>query len=124
MVVACSALLVACADKTTAPTPVLAKLTAPVADSPSDNFQLDNLRPTLTVKNGTSSQPAGARTYEFQISDSSTFPSTASAKRRTISGFSLVTTQSGVIEDASGKTSFTVTDDLQPTTRYYWRARL
>jgi hypothetical protein len=124
MIVACAALLAGCADKTTSPTPVLAKLTAPVADAPSDNFQLDSLRPTLTVKNGTSSQPTGARTYEFQISDSSTFPATTSLKKRTISGFSLVTTQSGVMEDASGRTSFAVTEDLQPTTRYYWRARL
>jgi hypothetical protein len=33
-------------------------------------------------------------------------------------------TKTGVPEDASGKTSFVVDQDLQPTTRFHWRARL
>ena len=55
------------------PTPVVnPRLTAPAAELPASDEQLDTLRPTLTVKNGTSDQP-GARTYEFQISDSCRF---------------------------------------------------
>src|SRR5262245_15670781 len=59
------------------PTPIVnPKLTAPVPDSPADGAQLDTLRPTLTVKNGTSDQP-GTRTYEFQISDTEDFSTLA-----------------------------------------------
>lgn len=32
--------------------------------------------------------------------------------------------KTGVPENASGKTGFTLEEDLQPTTRFYWRARL
>src|SRR4029450_4174256 len=32
--------------------------------------------------------------------------------------------KSGVPENANGKTSFQPEQDLQPTTRYYWRARM
>src|SRR5205814_8801067 len=46
--------------------PVATTLTTPAADSPGDGAHLDNVRPTLTVVNSTSSQ-SGARTYEFQI---------------------------------------------------------
>jgi hypothetical protein len=104
----------------TAPTPTTAHLTAPAADSPGTDEQLDNLRPTLTVRNGTSDQPSGTRTYEFQISDSSDF-STASAG---FSTFRVVSSKTGVPENATGKTSFVVDADLQPTTRFYWRARV
>jgi hypothetical protein len=106
----------------TTPTVVAApRLTAPAPDSPGDNEQLGTLRPTLTVRNGTSDQ-AGTRTYEFQISDSETFSSTlASAFGAT---YFVTLTRSGVPEDASGRTSFTPDADLQPTTRLYWRARM
>jgi hypothetical protein len=86
------------------------QLTAPVLDSPSDDQQMDSLRPTLTVKNGTSNQ-TGTRTYEFQISTSSTFSPIAMSR-------------SGIAENAGGKTSFTPDADLQSTTRFYWRARM
>lgn len=98
-----------------------AHLTAPLADGPSDNEQLDTLRPTLTVKNGTSDQAAGARTYEFQIADSTSFTATSTAS---FAGFAVLVGKTGVPENASGKTSFQPDADLQPTTRYYWRARL
>jgi hypothetical protein len=116
---------VACGDDKkaatpTSPTPTTAHLTAPLADSPADNTQLDTLRPTLTVRNGTSDQTSGARTYEFQVSDNKDF-STASVAAST---FKVVASKQGVPEDASGKTTFVVTDELQPTTRLYWRARL
>ena len=103
------------------PTPVVnPKLTAPAPDSPADGAQLDTLRPTLTVKNGTSDQP-GTRTYEFQIADSEDFSTLAV---QALISFRSSITKTGVPEDASGKTSFVVDQDLQPTTKFFWRARL
>ena len=105
----------------TGPTPVVnPKLTAPTPDSPADGEQLATLRPTLTVRNGVSDQP-GARTYEFQISDTSEF---ASATTQQIVTFFSSLNKTGIPEDASGKTSFTPDADLQPTTRFFWRARM
>jgi hypothetical protein len=86
------------------------QLTAPALEAPSDDQQMDTLRPTLTVRNGTSNQN-GTRTYEFQIADNSAFAPVA-------------VTKSGVAEDPAGQTSFTPDQDLQPTTRLYWRVRL
>jgi hypothetical protein len=105
----------ACTKNKTAPAaptpPAAPELTAPALDAPADNLQLSTLRPELTVVNGTSSQSTGTRTYEFQISDNESFSPVAA------SGTS-------VAENSGGKTSFTPTDDLQPTTRMYWRARM
>lgn len=86
------------------------QLTAPSPDSPGDDEQLGTVRPTLVVRNGSSTR-TGAKTYEFQVSDSSTFGT-------------ITATKSGVAEDISGKTSATLDADLQPATRFYWRARL
>jgi hypothetical protein len=105
-------LAASCADDPAAPSggnnP---QLTAPALDTPSDDEQLTTLRPTLVVRNGSSSQGAGARTYEFQLSTSDAFTSVALSR-------------AGIAENASGKTSFTADADLQATTRYFWRARL
>ena len=108
-------------SKPTAPTPVAdPHLTAPVPLSPSDGEQLSTLRPTFTLQNGTSDQ-TGERTYEFQISDDPAFPpSTASP----VIGYFVVVNKGGVPEGADGRTSFTIDQDLQPTTRFYWRARM
>jgi hypothetical protein len=95
-------------------------LTAPKAESPSDNQQTDSLRPTLTVTNGTSSGTA-PRTYEFQISDTSDF---AASSASFISSYKVVVSATAVPEGTGGKTSYTPTSDLQPTTKFYWRARL
>jgi hypothetical protein len=103
-------------------TTTAARLTAPIAETPSADEQLDTLRPTLTVKNGTSDQTTAARSYEFQVSDSNTFSSAVTAS--TVAGFAVVVGKSGVPESSNGKTSFEPEQDLQPTTRYYWRARL
>lgn len=105
----------------TTPTPVAATLTAPRLDSPAANAQTDTLRPTLTVTNATSDQATGTRTYEFQISDTTTF--TAVTTSSTIAGFDAQVGKTGVAEGAGGKTSFTVEADLQPTTVFFWRAR-
>jgi hypothetical protein len=103
------------------PTPVVnPHLTAPSADTPLQDEQLDTLRPTLTVKNGTSDQ-SGARTYEFQISDSADF---TTALTSYITSYNVTVSKNGVPEGTDGKTTFTPDADLQPTTRFYWRARM
>jgi hypothetical protein len=103
------------------PSPVVnPRLTAPVADGPAADEQLDTLRPTLTVRNGTSDQ-AGARTYEFQISDTADF---SSALTSYITSYNVTVLKTGVPEGTDGRTSFTPDSDLQPTTRFYWRARM
>lgn len=86
------------------------QLTSPALDAPGDDEQLSTLRPTLVVKNGTSNQN-GTRTYEFHLATNSAFSPVA-------------VTRTGVAEGSSGKTSFTPDQDLQSTTRYFWRARL
>jgi hypothetical protein len=101
------------------PTPVAATLTAPALDSPGMNEQLDTLRPTLTVKNATADQ-TGSRTYEFQVSDSTTF---TSALTSGIVGFASTVGKTGVPESTGGKTSWSPDTDLQPTTVFFWRAR-
>jgi len=120
-----AATLVACGGKKattpTTPTPVSATLTAPKLDSPALSEQLATLRPTLTVQNVTSDQPTGTRTYEFQVSDTTTF--TAATTSSTISGFHAQVGKTGVAEGSGGKTSFTAEADLQPTTVFSWRAR-
>ena len=93
-------------------------LSAPVAESPAANVQLETLRPTLTVKNVTSSA-TGTRTYEFQISDTTTF---TSALTSNVTGFA-ATVGAANVPEGSGTTSYTLTQDLQPTTVFYWRAR-
>lgn len=103
-----------------APTPINPRLTAPAVEGPAPDEQLDTLRPTLIVKNGTSDQ-AGTRTYEFQISDSADF---STALTSYITSFNVTVSKTGVAEGASGTTSFTPDADLQPTTRFYWRARM
>ena len=90
--------------------PGSAQLTAPTPESPVNDAQIDTVRPTLTVRNGSSSSN-GARTYEFQISDRTDFLTTLAAR-------------SGVAESALGTTSYTAESDLAPSTRMYWRARM
>jgi hypothetical protein len=98
------------------PNPVLS---APAPQTPSDGDQLDTLRPTLTVTNGTSDQ-AGARTYEFQIADNENFSTNIGSF---ITAYAVVVEKTGVAE-GTGTTSFTLEEDLQPTTRFYWRSRM
>ena len=102
------------------PPPVSPVLTAPRADSPAENDQLQTLRPTLRVLNATADQ-AGSRSYEFQVSDDPDFaPASASSIGRY---YRLVVAQAGLPEGPDGKTQFEIPGDLQPTTRFYWRAR-
>jgi hypothetical protein len=101
------------------PPPAAPVLTAPRADLPAENDQLQTLRPTLRVLNATADQ-TGTRTYEFQISDD---PDFAPASTGLGSSYKVVFTQSSVAEGGDGKTQFDVPADLLPTTRFYWRAR-
>lgn len=108
------------ADKApTTPTQAVANVTAPALDSPANDEQLDNLRPTLTVRNATSDQ-TGTRMYDFQISDNTAFTASTTSN---IVGFAATVGKVGVVEGSGGKTSFTPDTDLQPTTLFYWRAR-
>jgi hypothetical protein len=93
-------------------------LTTPVAVSPANGEQLSTLRPALTVQNVTSSQ-SGSRTYEFQVSDRTDFSLGSSLT----SSFLVAVNQTGVAEGGDGRTVYTVSNDLQPATRMYWRAR-
>ena len=109
-------------DSPSAPSPVVdPKLTAPAVEAPADGTQLDTLRPTLIVRNGSSDQ-SGTRTYEFQISETADFSTMAVAGY--VATFRANMTKTGVPEDPNGKTSFALDQDLQPTTLFYWRARL
>lgn len=102
------------------PPPANPVLTAPRADGPSENAQLQTLRPTLVVVNATADQ-AGSRTYEFQVSDDPDFaPASASQLGR---HYRLVAAQANLPEGSEGKTQFVIQADLQPTTRFFWRAR-
>jgi hypothetical protein len=103
----------------TTPAPVAANVGAPALDAPASDEQLDTLRPTLVVRNATSDQ-AGTRMYEFQISDNTGFTASTTSN---VPGFAATVGKTGVAEGSGGKTSFTPDTDLQPTTLFYWRAR-
>ena len=87
-------------------------------EAPAADTQLDTLRPTVSVRNASSDQ-AGARTYEFQISDNNGFTSTNASN---VPGFASSISATAVPE-GSGVTTWTPPQDLQPTTVFYWRAR-
>lgn len=114
-------LAAACGEKktATAPSPAAPTVQAPSLEAPAADTQMDSLRPTITVRNATSDQ-AGTRTYEFQVSDTNSF-STANASN--VPGFMSSVTATAVPEGTGGTTSWTTTQDLQPTTVFYWRAR-
>jgi hypothetical protein len=118
---ALTAAVSACGDDSspTTPTASAANITAPGLATPADNAQLDTLRPALTVRNSTADQ-TGTRVYEFQISDNSSF---TAATASNVAGFAATVSKTGVPEGTGGTTTFTVEQDLQPTTLFYWRAR-
>lgn len=103
-----------------APVVVAPKLTAPAPTTPSNDEQLSTLRPTLTVTNGTSDQ-TGTRTYEFQVSDSGTF---SAAMTSSFGGTYFANVTKTGVPEGTGSTSIALDQDLQPTTRFYWRARM
>jgi hypothetical protein len=110
----------ACGGKSTPSGPTsTSSITAPAPDSPADGAAVATYRPTITVRNGSSSV-SGDRLYEFVISDSSGFSTTSA----TTGAFVVSAHAVNVPEGAGGSTSYTPDFDLQPTTRLYWRARL
>src|SRR3954470_8826766 len=76
------------------PSAGISGLPAPTPAGPADSAQLTTLRPTLTVTNSAASA-TGTRTYEFQVSDSSTFTTTASP-----GSFPVIARMTGVSEGA------------------------
>jgi hypothetical protein len=92
--------------------------TAPVREAPADDEQLTTLRPTLRVRNGSSAQ-SGARTYEFQVSDRGDFGAGGGSSS---AYFVRSVGRTGVAEGSTA-TSIDIDQDLQPATRFHWRAR-
>jgi hypothetical protein len=122
---ACMAGLTACSGGSAPLSPAAASIggaaiTAPTADSPSDGAAAGTYRPTLVVKNGTSTQ-SGVRLYEFQVSDRSDFAASGSGH---LTSFAIAAAKTAIPEGAGGTTSYAPDFDLQPTTRFYWRARI
>jgi hypothetical protein len=106
----------------TQPTPTPTVPTAPATTplalvSPVSDSQLSTLRPTLTVT--TPSATLAGRTYEFQIADQKDFTVGGGSK----SAYYTVNVTKTGIGEASGTTTYAVEQDLQPATRFYWRAR-
>jgi len=125
-VLALTTAMAACADGGSrdvpvgpSPPPGGGGLTAPAVQAPAADAQLTTLRPTLTVNNGGTG--TGTRVYEFQISDTPDFSSSTASH---VGGYLANGTRTGVAEGAGGTTSFTLDADLQPATRFYWRARV
>jgi hypothetical protein len=122
-IMACLVATAACNDKKTTPAaptpPPTLTLTPPTLDTPAAAEQLTTLRPTLTVRNGTSTQPTGTRMYDFQISDRNDFGASTPG-----SSFAVALLRTGIVEGTTGSTTFTVDTDLQPATRFYWRVRM
>jgi hypothetical protein len=96
-------------DGPTTPSPPPSTLAAPVLDSPADGATVSGVRPTLSVINVFSAQST-PKTYDFQVATTTTFTQPLVSK-------------TGVTEGNSGKTSYTLEQDLATQTRYYWRAR-
>ena len=104
-------------NQPTAPTPPVSAA-APTLDAPGADEQLGTLRPILRVRNGVA-PASGAKTYDFQISDQSDFGAGSGSRS---DHFTVTLTRTGVAEGAA-TTSVDVDTDLQPATRFYWRAR-
>jgi hypothetical protein len=95
---------------TPSPTP---SLTAPQAESATGSQVINTLRPTLTVKNATSSM-AGSRLYDFDLADSESYN-----RERP----QWVVSKLDVPEGESGSTSYALDFDLKNDTNYVWRSR-
>ena len=91
--------------------PVAASLTSPVLRSPIGNTLTDTRKPNLTVANATAAGNVGTITYQFEVSEMSSFP-----------GDSRSSSVSGVAQ-GDGSTSWQPPSDLIPGFEYYWHAR-
>lgn len=97
-------------------------LAAPTLQAPGAGEQMTTLRPTLVVANGTGGQ--GTRTYEFQVSDNRNFSNASNLQLSSIGVYAVAVSRASVAEGANGTTSFAIENELQPATRFYWRARV
>src|SRR5206468_4292852 len=82
-------------------------INAPVLGEPVSGSTIAEPRPVFTVTNATRTGPAGAITYEFQVSTTSSFSTLAAT---------------ATIAEQSGRTSWTPVADL-PAGTIFWRAR-
>ena len=95
------------------PAPVVnPTLSAPAPRTPTAGQQLDTLRPMLTIANTVTAGTVGTVTYEFEVSESDTFP----VGSGTIS-------EKGIPQGGDGTTSWVPPSGLTPNRGYFWRAR-
>lgn len=88
-------------------TPVVINRPTPV--SPANGVTLTTRRPTLEASNASRTGPAGAITYYFQGSETAVFAENAQT--------------TAVPESSSGRTGFSVPEDLPYAKTFYWRVR-
>ena len=88
-------------------TPVV--INRPTLFSPANGATLTTRRPTLETNNASRTGPAGAITYYFQGSDTPVFAENAPT--------------TAVPESSSGRTGFSVPEDLPYSVTFYWRVR-
>lgn len=84
-------------------------LEAPQPESPAANETVGGQRPTFVINNAARTGPAGTIYYRFEVADNS--------------GFSPLTAQATVQEQAGGKTSWTPDADLPTGKTLYWHVR-
>jgi len=82
-------------------------IAAPVQQSPSANQTVFTARPPFVTTNAVVTGPAGAISYDFQVSTSAAFSSL---------------TASATVPQGSGTTTWTPASDL-PENNYFWRVR-
>ena len=94
------------------PTPLNPALSAPAPRTPAAGQQLDTDRPTLTVTNAAVTGTVGTVTYEFEVSETDTFPAGSRTQ-----------TAKGIPQGGDGATSWTPPTSLIPNLVHFWRAR-
>lgn len=82
----------------------------PVPQSPVDNVRVTTGTPEFVVANGHSSGPHGPLSYNFQITENSTFAT--------------LFTNAWIGEDASGRTRYTMPPLPAPDRTFYWRVKI
>lgn len=87
-------------------TPVV--IQAPTLVSPVDGVKVAVTKPTLKVNNAARTGPAGAITYNFQISETQSFSAVV---------------LNALVPEGSSQTTYTATQDLAYSKTYYWRVR-
>jgi hypothetical protein len=87
-------------------TPIV--IQAPTIVSPVDGVKVADTKPTLKVTNATRTGPAGAITYNFQISETQSFGAIV---------------LNAVVPEGTSQTMYTATQDLAYSKTYYWRVR-